>query len=66
MAWQKNKILLVSVEEMTLADGTTKKVYHRYVVNKSKAKGKPIKKLELKRYNPILRKHVIYKETKYK
>ncbi len=66
MAWQKNKILLVSVEEVTQPDGTIKKVYHRYVVNKSKAKGKPIKKLELKRYNPILRKHVIYKETKYK
>jgi ribosomal protein L33 len=66
MAWQKNKILLVSVEEMTQDDGTTKKVYHRYVINKSKAKGKPIKKLELSKYNPILRKHVIYKETKYK
>lgn len=66
MAWQKNKILLVSVEEQVQPDGTSKKVYHRYVVNKSKAKGKPIKKLELKRYNPILRRHVIYKETKYK
>jgi ribosomal protein L33 len=66
MAWQKNKILLVSIEDMILQDGTTKKIYHRYVVNKSKAKGKPIKKLELRRYNPILRKHVIYKETKYK
>jgi ribosomal protein L33 len=66
MAWQKNKILLVSVEEMTMPDGISKKVYHRYVINKSKAKGKPIKKLELKKYNPILRKHVIYKETKYK
>lgn len=66
MAWQKNKILLVSVEEITTPEGLAKKVYHRYVINKSKAKGKPIKKLELKKYNPILRKHVIYKETKYK
>jgi ribosomal protein L33 len=66
MAWQKNKILLVSIEEVTQADGTSKKVYHRYVINKSKAKGKPIQKLELKKYNPVLRKHVIYKETKYK
>jgi ribosomal protein L33 len=66
MAWQKNKILLVSIEEIKLPDGTSKKVYHRYVINKSKGKGKPIQKLELKKYNPVLRKHVIYKETKYK
>ena len=67
MAWQKNKILLISVEEMTLADGTVKKVYHRYVIKKSK--GDPSKqqaKLSLKKYNPILRKHVVYKEAKYK
>jgi ribosomal protein L33 len=66
MAWQKNKILLVNVEEVKQEDGTAKKVYHRYVINKSKAKGKPTKKLTLKKYNPILRKHVSYTETKYK
>ena len=66
MAWQKNKILLVSVESIVLEDGTSKKVYHRYVVRKSKGKGKPGSKLALKKYNPILRKRVIYKEIKYK
>lgn len=67
MAWQKNKILLISVEELKQPDGTTKKVYHRYVIKKSK--GDPSKqqsKLSLKKYNPILRKHVVYKEAKYK
>lgn len=64
MAWQKNKILLISVE--TNAE-TQKKVIHRYVINKSKGKGKPQQgKLSLKKYNPILRKHVTYTETKYK
>lgn len=66
MAWQKSKILLVSVEELKQEDGTMKKVYHRYVITKSKAKGKPTQKLQLKKYNPILRKHVVYSETKYK
>lgn len=67
MAWQKNKILLVSTEEITLPSGKTKKVFHRYVVKKSKGGSKTqVAKLALKKYNPILRKHVIYKEVKYK
>lgn len=67
MAWQKNKILLVNTEEVKLEDGTTKKVYHRYVVKKSKGgQNTQAKKLKLKKYNPILRKHVVYTETKYK
>jgi ribosomal protein L33 len=64
MAWQKNKILLISVEN---DEKTGKKIAHRYVVNKSKGKGKPQQsKLALKKYNPILRKHVVYTESKYK
>ena len=64
MAWQKNKILLISVET---DEKTGKKVVHRYVVNKSKGKGKPQQgKLSIKKFNPILRKHVIYTESKYK
>jgi ribosomal protein L33 len=66
MAWQKTKILLVSVENITLEDGSTKKIMHRYVVNKSKGKGKQATKLAIKKYNPRLRKHVVYNETKYK
>jgi len=64
MAWQKNKILLISVE--TDADG--KKVVHRYVKNKSKGKTKTGTgaKLVLKKYNPLVRKHVEYTESKYK
>jgi ribosomal protein L33 len=59
----KNKILLISTE--TLPDG--KKVVHRYIKRKSKGKGKPVAgKLALKKYNPVLRKHVVYNETKYK
>jgi len=63
---QKNKILLISTE---VDPSTGRKVVHRYVVNKSLGKGKPNGgkgKLELKKYNPILRKHVLYTETKYK
>ncbi|MEM1311990.1 MAG: 50S ribosomal protein L33 [Patescibacteria group bacterium] len=64
MAWQKSKILLISVEQ---DPKTGKKVVHRYVVTKSKGKGKPQQgKLTLKKYNPILRKHVLYTESKYK
>lgn len=65
MAWQKNKILLISVET---DEKTGKKVVHRYVKNKSKGKGKATTntKLKLKKYNPILRKHVEYTESKYK
>jgi ribosomal protein L33 len=60
---QRNKILLISVE----TDETGKKVVHRYVKNKSRGKGKPAAgKLSLKKYNPILRKHTVYTETKYK
>jgi ribosomal protein L33 len=65
MAWQKTKILLTSTE----VDSTGKKIFHRYVVKKSKAKGKAVgqpTKLTLKKYNPMLRKHVVYTETKYK
>ena len=61
--WQKNKILLISTE----IDQSGKKVIHRYVKNKSRGKGKPAAgKLALKKYNPFLRKHVVYTETKYK
>ncbi len=65
MAWQSTKILLMSVE---VDEKTGKKVIHRYVKSKSKGTGKNTtnKKLTLKKYNPILRKHVLYKETKYK
>jgi ribosomal protein L33 len=66
MAWQSNKILLISVEEIDLPDGTKKKVYHRYVKRKSKGKGKSLGKLKLRKYNPILRKRVVYTEAKYK
>jgi ribosomal protein L33 len=67
MAWQKNKILLISVETVTLPDGTQKKVTHRYVVRKSKGGAtRNLGKLQLKKYNPILRKHTIYTEAKYK
>jgi ribosomal protein L33 len=65
MAWQKTKILMVSVE----TDDNGKKVMHRYVKSKSKGTGKATvagKKLTLKKYNPILKKHTLYTETKYK
>lgn len=64
MAWQKTKIILASVE----TDKNGRKVYHRYVVTKSKGTGKPNTgaKLQLKKYNPKLGKHVVYTETKYK
>ncbi len=63
MAWQKNKILLVSVE----TDENGKKLVSRYVINKSKGKGKPgTKKLQLKKFHKGVRKHTIHTETKYK
>jgi ribosomal protein L33 len=63
MAWQKNKILLISVD----VDENGKKVIHRYVKSKSKGKGKPSTgKLVIKKYNPLLRKHTTYTESKYK
>lgn len=59
----KNKILLIHVA--TLPNG--RKVAHRYVKRKSKGAGKQVTgKLTLKKYNPILRKHVEYTESKYK
>jgi ribosomal protein L33 len=64
MAHQKTKILLISVETN---EATGKKVVHTYSTTKSKGKGKPQQgKIELKKYNPILRKHVVYKQTKHK
>jgi ribosomal protein L33 len=63
MAWQKNKILLISVE----TDSTGKKVVSRYAKNKSKGKGKPQQgKLTLKKYNRALNKHTLHTETKFK
>jgi ribosomal protein L33 len=60
---QKNKILLISVE----TDSNGRKIVHRYIKNKSRGKGKPAAgKLTLKKYNPTLRKHVTYTESKYK
>jgi ribosomal protein L33 len=59
----KNKILLINVS--TLPNG--KKVVHRYLKRKSKGTGKQTTgKLTLKKYNPVLRKHVEYTESKYK
>lgn len=60
---QKNKILLINVA----TDANGRKVVHRYIKNKSRGKGKPAAgKLVLKKYNPVLRKHVEYTESKYK
>lgn len=67
MAWQKNKILLISVETVVDKDGKEKKVYDRYIVTKSKGgAGKQLGKLKLKKYNKKLRKHTVYTEAKYK
>ncbi len=63
MAWQKNKVLLIS----TVTDKNGKKVVSRYVVNKSKGKGKPNQgKLEVMKFHKGVRKHTLHKETKYK
>ena len=63
MAWQKNKILLISV--VTDEDG--KKHVSRYETNKSKGKGKPNQgKLEVMKFHKGLRKHTLHKETKFK
>jgi ribosomal protein L33 len=65
MAWQKNKILLIS----TTTDQNGKKTVHRYIKNKSKggnkAKGS-IPPLKLKKYNPKTNSHTEYVESKYK
>ncbi len=65
MAWQKNKILLVSTT--TTPDG--KKVVYRYIKNKSKGGGKAkgsVSQLKLKKYNPKTNSHTLFVETKYK
>jgi ribosomal protein L33 len=67
MAWQKNKILLISVETIIDDKGNERKIYDRYVVTKSKGgAGKQLGKLKLKKYNKKLRKHTLYTEAKYK
>jgi ribosomal protein L33 len=63
MAWQKTKICLISTE----VDPTTgKKIIHRYLTKKSKGKNKAggDTKLTLKKYNPRLRRRVVYTQTK--
>jgi ribosomal protein L33 len=63
MAWQKTKILLLSVIE----DKDGKKHVSRYETNKSKGKGKPNQnKLAVMKFHKILRRHTLHKETKYK
>ncbi len=66
MAWQKNKILLVSVT----TDSSGKKIVYRYLTNKSKGGGKSKKgnlaPLKLKKYNPKTNSHTVFVETKYK
>lgn len=63
MAWQKNKVLLISV----VTDDEGNKLVSRYVVNKSKGKGKPNQgKLEIMKFHKGVRKHTLHKETKYK
>ncbi len=63
MAWQKNKICLMSTE---VDPKTGKKVIHRYLTRKSKGKNtnNSNNKLTRRKYNPILRKHVVYNESK--
>jgi ribosomal protein L33 len=65
MAWQKNKICLMSTEVDPVSG---KKVIHRYLTRKSKGKNKApasaSAKLTRRKYNPVLRKHVTYTETK--
>lgn len=66
MAWQKTKICLIATETNEIG----KKILHRYLTKKSKGKGKSqvqaSAKLVLRKYNPVLRKHVTYTETKIK
>ena len=67
MAWQKTKICILATE---VNPETGKKIIHRYLTKKSKGKNKSqaqvSSKLVLKKYNPILRKHVEYTETRIK
>jgi ribosomal protein L33 len=65
MAWQKNKILMVS----TVVDKNGKKVTHRYIMNKSKGGNKAkgtMPPLVLRKFNPRVNAYTEYKETKYK
>ncbi len=55
MAKKNSKIKLVGLV-------STESNHRTYVVRKNTANGKEA--LELKKYDPILRKHVVYKETK--
>lgn len=54
MASKKEKIKLIS----------TAKTGHFYTTTKSKRSDAP--KLALKKYDPVVRKHVLYKESKMK
>jgi|GEM_PF-1067055 len=65
MAWQKKKICLITT---VVDEKSGKKKVHRYFTNKSKGKGQVsnTNKLVRRKYNPILRKHVEYAETKIK
>ena len=63
MAWQKNKVLLMSV----VTDENGKKHVSRYETQKSKGKGKPNQgKMELMKMHKTLRTHTLHKETKFK
>lgn len=66
MAWQKNKIILDATVEETLPNGEVIKIYVRYLTTKSKGRGKPTRKLKLKKYSKKLRRRVLLTESKYK
>jgi len=68
MAWQKNKIWLVAKVEITDKDGNVKILYHKIAAKKSKRTGKQVdtgKKLTLKKYCNITKKHELYTESKF-
>jgi len=66
MAWQSTKVTLYAKEEKTNQDGTVTTIISKYHTSKSKGKGKPTKKLVLKKFCPVLNKRVVHKEIKFK
>lgn len=64
MAKKVNSILIKLVSTGTLPDG--RKTGYFYVTRKNPKSPNTTEKLEFRKYDPVLRQHVIFKEEKMK
>ncbi len=66
MATRTGNSIYIKLESTAINPATGKKTGYYYVTTKNPKSQNTTEKFEFKKYDPVVRKHVVFKETKLK